>query len=175
MKHISLILLSCLIAFPSHADVRLDADPAPTATSYRFHLGQQSGRYTMTFTAPTPTFTLSNLNSGQWFAVITAHNAVEACPFWETSDTSDDSQEITFTITAPEMVDVVVIRTDNVNSPRSGWEAVVTNRLPKLAAKEFYALRINDVPSSSPALTQSRTGAALKQPSHAPAPTPPKP
>ena len=174
MKHISLILLSCLIAFPSHADVRLDADPAPTATGYRFHLGQQSGRYTMTFTAATPSLVLNNLAPGQWFAVITAHNASDACPFWEASDRSDDAQEISFMVSGQAMVDVVVITGTNVNSPRAGWASVVTNRLPKLTGNAVYALRIYDVPSPAP----TAYGVIAPQVSKSwltPFPTPPKP
>jgi hypothetical protein len=146
MKWIAFIL--CFAA-AAHSQVRLEADAVTNATRYEFRLGQQSGRYTIILTSSVPSLVVSNLANGQWFAVITAHNASEACPWYELSKVPSwldifTPTEIGFVIsTTVQLVDVYLLETTDAAAPRSTWTRVATNRMPASDVKKYYAMDVS--------------------------------
>lgn len=126
------------------------ADPVFSATSYRLELGTNSGTYTIAMTNSVPSFVFGSIPSGKWYAVMTAHNGANACHWRETVDKWDDPVEFTVTVTN-QMLMVMLLRSTNASSPRSTWTVVVTNLVPKIAAQEFYAVKVVDPNAVVPA------------------------
>lgn len=162
-KHTWLLALmaAALCAWARGQSQSLACDPAAHATSYRFHLGQASGNYSLVITSSVTSITLSNLAAGPWFAAITAHNASEACHWRETSDPVDDPREISFSINGPEMVTVFLVRSTNANLPMAQWERVSSNRVRAVGAAIYGAVIERD---RSPTPTRSSTGAPIIPP-----------
>lgn len=167
MRLLPLWILACFLA---HADTRLDWDASAGATEYHVALGTNSRAYTQTFITTGTSLVLTGLTSGTYYAVVTAHNASQACPWQETSDPSDDPVELSFDVTVREVV-VVAISTTDSTLPRSKWREEVTIRAPWRGDSAVYALKILTTPSAT--LNASRTGAALA-PAEPADPTPPQ-
>ena len=152
--------LLCVLASWRLTGATLDWDASPKSlnvTEYQVHLGTNSRTYVLHLKAPSNQLALTNLAPGQWFACVTAHNASEACPFWETSDPADDAPEITFTISTNRERVLLILSSTDAAAPIGSWPVKTSVRVPVPAGHEFYALKFEPEPI---ALLPVRTTAA---------------